>query len=494
MKNTEEISGAGAGEYGMPEEYQVQKSEFSGMGRETASEQSMDSEYAEMEEYPSLTEEAGQTSQREKRSNSGRKRMLMALCSSAMVVALAVAAIGPQRIQGYYKQTEQKYDTGYQIRTVGNVNECGLFTDGVRNWTLGEIAPDASYYPVNGVRMQDSVVLRGYNDGYSSWNGYIFENLDSVEDTLKAGKTELYVQAEISAPGYQFMLIDRVTTVTNNALVYYKGKCIGVIYLKHNKNMLEYTQEEFDKAYELGIVERADGYIFAAELLRHEPDYQEGMYAEALQNLRDTCTVTLLDPDASQRLVIGDSLQVSLRKNLFISGIENSVEAFSEDGGSAVSGRYASIYKWRSTDERNSYSAARIQIDLTLEHEDVTNQSYYHLAYAGASVIIPRPHIMKNTENVEENMWEGPLYDVIFPLEAREQHQVQTLFEEINGIKWRICIYQENVYCFCEEEPNMYLRLTGGGALLTSNIPLLNSDGTLSESFYDMISEFEKIK
>ena len=488
MKNTEEISGTGAGEYGMPEEYQVQKSEFSEMGRETASEQSMDSEYAEMEEYPSLTKEAGQTSQREKRSNSGRKRMLMALCSSAMVVALAVAAIGPQRIQGYYKQTEQKYDTGCQIRTVGNVNECGLFTDGVRNWTLGEIAPDASYYPVNGVRMQDSVVLRGYNDGY------IMLTHEAVDAALDAGKTDLYVQAEISAPGYQFMLIDRVTNVVNNALVYYKGKCIGVIYLSHKQDMLEYTQEEFDKAYELGIVERTDGYIVAAELLRHDPDYQEGMYAEELQNLRDTCTVTLLDPDASQRLIIGDSLQVSLRKNLFISGIENSVEVFSDDGGSAVSGRYASIYKWKSEEERNYYSAARIEIDLTLEHEDVTRQSAYHLAYAGVDIIIPKPHVMNNNENVEENMWEGPLYDVIFPLEAREQHQVQTLFEEINGIKWRICIYQDNVYCFCEEEPNMYLRLTGGGALLTSNIPLLNSDGTLSESFYDMMSEFEKIK
>ena len=369
---------------------------------------------------------------------------------------------------------------------MGNVNECGLFTDGVRNWTLGEIAPDASYYPANGVRMQDSVVLRAYNDGYM-WGAH-----DAVDAALDAGKTELYVQAEVSAPSYQFMLIDRMVNVVNNALVYYKGKCIGLIALGHKQDMLEFSQEEFEKAYEVEVVQRTDGYIFANELLRHEPDYQEGMYAEEVQNLLDTCTVTLLDPDASQRLVIGDSLQVSLRKNLFISGIENSVEAFSEGGGSAVSGRYASIYKWKSEDEGNSYSVARTEIDLTLEHEDVTNQSYYHFAYAGADIIIPRPHITRDTENAEENMWEGPLYDVIFPLEAREQHQVQTLFEEINGIKWRICIYQENVYCFCEEEPNMYLHITGGGVL--HSICPLNDDGTLSESFYDMMSEFEKIK
>lgn len=161
--------------------------------------------------------------------------------------------------------------------------------------------------------------------------------------------------------------------------------------------------------------------------------------------------------DTTETLWLGDTLQVTLDNNTVI----HSVEDFK---GLKMPLKYKALLE----STRNKLAnAGYIEIGNKKEEYVFGTQKYYE----PLRIYWLRPQ--------EDEEWTYSLYEMLY----EEKNQVQTRFETINEIDWRICLHGMYADCFCEEEPYLMFRMKVG-----ENI----GNGPLPEDFYIMMKEIHK--
>lgn len=384
-----------------------------------------------------------------------KRRLLMGLCSAAMIVTIVSASLSETKApenafpvgQGYNKTQERIIEEDYQYRTVGqDREELGLFLAGAQvtgTATKHErsalqvkegISFDSLFYPLqNGEKIQDHVIVRTELE---------------VQDDMNSGKwIKKYFSVELQADGFQFQPSFYADADGYSALAFYNGKSVAHCQIKliGKHGMTENTEEAFEKAYRVEVKD----YQFANFLV--DPDTKE--YAEKLKTVIKARLV-----DETQLLWLGDTLRVTLDDDTVLAG--------KDDYGS---GPYISFRNKALLDKNRNKTIAAGNIEIRVVRENYTVRS--NRFYEPLQIWLVRPD--------DGQLWNYPLYEMMY----EEKDNVQTRFETINGIEWRICLQGVYADCFCNEEPYLMMRMRVG-----KNI----GENPLPEDFYIMMQEIQK--